>query len=77
MHYHEYRHEMKNPHFKRAMESISELEAENKTLRELVRDLIENDPNDPISDSGHVVLDLWRHHARAILSQEEKPSEQG
>lgn len=43
------------------------LEDENKRLRELVLCLIENDPNDPISDAGHVVLDLWRHDARKAL----------
>lgn len=34
MHYHEYRHEMKNPHFKKAVERISSLEAENRRMRE-------------------------------------------
>ena len=36
-------------------------------LRELVRCLVENDPQDPISDGGHVVLDLWRRDARKAL----------
>lgn len=39
MQFHEFRHEMKNPHFKRAMERISELEAENRRLREALDDI--------------------------------------
>lgn len=38
-----------------------------KRLRDLVQTLIENDPDEPISDGGHVVLDLWRHEARQAL----------
>lgn len=43
------------------------LETENARLRELVRCLVENDPNEAISDAGHSVLDLWRHDARKAL----------
>lgn len=33
MQFHEFRHEMKNPHFRKAVERVSELEAENAALR--------------------------------------------
>lgn len=39
-------------------------------LRDLIRTLVENDPQEPISDGGHVVLDLWRHEARQALGIE-------
>lgn len=42
------------------------------TLRNLVRTLIDNDPDEPISDAGHTVIDLWRHEARAALAETEK-----
>jgi hypothetical protein len=45
---------------------------DNTALREarsLLKTLIENDPNDSISDAGHVVLDLWRHEARQVMSR--------
>lgn len=51
---------------------ITALRAENTRLRELVQGLIDNDPDEPISDGGHTVLDLWRHDARAALAQEKK-----
>ena len=46
------------------------IEAENKALRGLVNVLLENDPDDPISDGGHTVLELWRHDARKALGAE-------
>ena len=56
-------------------ESVEELKAEmealideNDTLRRLVKNLIDNDPNEAISDAGHTVLELWRHDARAALN---------
>lgn len=42
-------------------------------LRELVQRLIDNDPNEPISDAGHTVLDLWRHDAKRWLSAAPHP----
>lgn len=36
-------------------------------LRSLVVTMLENEPDDSISDAGHVVLDLWRHEARQVL----------
>jgi hypothetical protein len=42
---------------------------ENERLRKLVQDLLDNDPNEAISDAGHTVLDLWRHDARKMLSR--------
>ena len=36
-------------------------------LTKLVQVLIDNDPDEPIADSGETVLDLWRHNARAAL----------
>jgi predicted nucleic acid-binding Zn-ribbon protein len=38
------------------------------TLTHLVQTLIDNDPDEPIADSGETVLDLWRHDARLALS---------
>jgi len=38
-------------------------------LRKLVQDLLNNDPNEYISDAGHTVLDLWRQEARKALGQ--------
>lgn len=40
-----------------------------KSLEDLVTTLLENDPNDLISDGGHTVLDLWRHQARETLGR--------
>lgn len=48
-------------------DELVELRTENKRLRRLVQDLIDNDPDESISDSGHSVLDLWRHEARKAL----------
>ena len=42
-----------------------------RTLEGLVRTLIENEPDEPIADGGHVVLDLWRQQARLALGIEE------
>lgn len=44
-------------------------------LEELVQTLIDGDPQEPISDSGHVVLDLWRHQARELMGLEEVDAE--
>jgi predicted metal-dependent hydrolase len=38
-------------------------------LEALVRDMIENEPDDLVSDGGHTVLDLWRHDARAAFTR--------
>lgn len=56
-------------------DELIELRTENKRLRRLVQDLIDNDPNESISDAGHSVLDLWRHEARKALGrQSDDPS---
>lgn len=50
--------------------SIAEVAAildERNQLRSLVECLVENDPDDTISDAGHTVLEHWRHDARSIL----------
>lgn len=36
-------------------------------LRDLVQCLVDNNPDDTISDAGHTVLEHWRHDARAVL----------
>jgi hypothetical protein len=41
--------------------------AEIERLRDLVRCLIENDPDEPIADNGMTVLDQWRKDARRTL----------
>lgn len=48
-------------------DELIELRTENKRLRKLAQDLIDNDPDEIISDAGHSVLDLWRHEARKVL----------
>ena len=60
------------PAYSKAVEYVRIDEAEN--LRELIRCLVENDPMDPISDAGHVLLDLWRHDARKALGLPEQPN---
>jgi hypothetical protein len=52
-----------------AWQTFRDLKAENERLRKLVQDLLDNDPNEAISDAGHTVLDLWRHDARKMLSR--------
>ena len=42
-----------------------------KWLEAHIQVLIDNDPNDQISDSGHSVLDLWRHEAKNLLKKAE------
>lgn len=54
----------------RAMQAADELERlweNNDRMQKLIQDLIDNDPNELISDAGHSVLDLWRHEARKAL----------
>jgi hypothetical protein len=51
----------------RIMEALPELLAKLERLEALVRDMIENEPDDLVADGGHTVLDLWRHDARAAL----------
>ena len=46
---------------------LKDAAAEIERLRKLVQDLIDNDPNEIISDAGHSLLDLWRHDARKAL----------
>ena len=48
---------------------ISRLRAENRRLRELIRVLLENNPNDDAAD-GVSVLDVWRKEARRVLGVE-------
>lgn len=44
-------------------EAVQEVE----TLRNLVECLVENDPDEAISDAGHTVLDKWRYDAKHAL----------
>jgi hypothetical protein len=46
---------------------IQELRAENAQLRDLVRVLLDNEPDDLIADGGLTVLDGWRDSARKLL----------
>lgn len=52
-------------------DELIELRTENKRLRKLAQDLIDNDPDEIISDAGHSVLDLWRHEARKALGPQQ------
>ena len=42
--------------------------ADARELERLVRIILENDPDEPVSDAGHTVLDAWREEARRALS---------
>jgi len=46
----------------------AEKDKEIERLRDLVTCLIENDPDDVISDGGHTVLEHWRHDARRAIN---------
>jgi len=46
-------------------------EQERDRLRGLVKELIDNDPYEQISDGGSVVLDAWRHEAKKVLEGKE------
>lgn len=51
---------------------IDVLTAKVALLTHLVQTLIDNDPDEPIADSGETVLDLWRYDARRALSEPDK-----
>lgn len=38
-------------------------------LRNLVKDLIENDPHESVADGGITVLDVWRKDAKRLLAK--------
>jgi len=42
-----------------------------QNARDLIDCLIENDPNEAISDAGHTVLDKWRYDARNFMAKSE------
>lgn len=49
----------------------AELERLNAALgrsRNLIECLVENDPNEAITDAGHTVLDKWRYDAKDFLA---------
>ena len=52
----------------RALDAIAE---ENAMLKAMICTMIENEPDDAVSDGDHTVLDLWRHDARAALKEPE------
>jgi hypothetical protein len=54
----------------RPSDEIHHLRAENGRLRELIRVLLENDPNDDAAD-GVSVLDVWRKEAHRMLDVEQ------
>jgi phage shock protein A len=51
-------------------ERITTLVNENARLKDLVRTLLENEPDDLIADGGITVLDGWRDSARYLLGKE-------
>jgi hypothetical protein len=64
----------------RASDALTALAGERDELRkalgdarELMTVLIDNDPDEPISDAGHVVLDLWRDNARKWIARASLP----
>jgi uncharacterized protein (DUF3084 family) len=50
-------------------ERISTLVNESARLKDLVRTLLENEPDDLIADGGITVLDGWRDSARYLLGK--------
>lgn len=46
---------------------INEQILQTDRLRDLVKTLIENDPNEPVADNGATVLDVWRDQAKRVL----------
>lgn len=50
------------------------LDEENRKLRRLVQNMVDDDPMEPISDAGHIMLDLWRHDASALLAHPPQPA---
>jgi hypothetical protein len=38
-------------------------------LEKLVRDMIENEPDELVADGGHTVFDEWCYYARAALKE--------
>lgn len=55
-----------------AVNALPELLAKVKRYENLIRAMIENEPDDIVADGGHTVLDEWRYNARAAL-KETKP----
>ena len=56
--------------YRKALNEIERLWAVNDRLRQLVRTMIEEDPNDLAADGGMTVLDVWRKAAMATLGIE-------
>jgi hypothetical protein len=52
---------------------LAEVEAQRDGLREIVQNLIDEDPNEQVTEGGGTVLDLWRHDAREALTKLEAP----
>lgn len=61
--------DLMHDHWQDAESRCATAERKVERLRDLVQTLIDNAPDDPISDAGHTVLDLWRHEARAALKE--------
>lgn len=53
----------------RAQRACEQMGARIASLENLIRAMIENEPDDIVADGGHTVLDLWRHDARAALKE--------
>ena len=51
--------------------TTAQLEARVAELEDLLKVLLDNDPDDMISDAGHIVLDLWRNDARQALAKKD------
>lgn len=56
----------------RAQRACEQMGARIASLENLIRAMIENEPDDIVADGGHTVLDEWRYNARAAL-KETKP----
>lgn len=50
------------------LETINDAILQFDRLQDLVKTLIENDPNEPVADNGATVLDVWRDRAKRVLS---------
>ena len=53
----------------RAQRACEQMGARIASLENLIRAMIENEPDDIVADGGHTVLDEWRYNARAALKE--------
>lgn len=52
----------------RAQRACEQMGARIASLENLIRAMLENEPDDIVADVGYTVLDEWRYNARAMLA---------